>query len=113
MTDFHRFRDELLANDPEMRREYERLAPLYGVVTDAIKFRHAQGLSQDEVAKKMGKQQPAIARFEAARVMPSLQFLQDLAEALDLKLVVRLEPKEQPAKHKSKVAIADRITETA
>src|SRR6266480_3740173 len=106
MSDFQRFRDELLANDPEMRREYEHLAPLYRVVSDAIKFRHARGLSQDEVARKMGKQQPAIARFEAARVMPSFQFLQNLADALDLNLIVRLEPKEPAARHRSKVLSA-------
>ena len=51
-------------------------------------------LSQEQLAQKMGRQQPAIARLEGARVLPSLAFLQDLAEALDARLTVRLEPKE-------------------
>jgi transcriptional regulator with XRE-family HTH domain len=41
----------------------------------------------------MDKQQPAIARLENANVQPSIAFLQQVADALDLRLVVRLEPK--------------------
>lgn len=92
MSDWERFEEELLQDD-ETRREFERLRPQYEVMTDAIRARTAAGLSQAELAQRMGKQQPAIARFEGARVQPSIAFLQQLAEALDLRLVVRLEPK--------------------
>ncbi len=37
----------------------------------------------------MGKQQPAIARLESGRVSPSIAFLEEVAEALDAKLIVR------------------------
>jgi ribosome-binding protein aMBF1 (putative translation factor) len=94
MKTWEQLRDEILDRDPETRREYERLGPLYQIVSDVIRYRHTLGLSQEELAARMGKQQPAIARFEAARVTPSLAFLQELAEALDLRLTVRLEPKE-------------------
>jgi transcriptional regulator with XRE-family HTH domain len=92
MTQWEQFRERLLAN-PETRREYERLRPQYEIVLDAIRYRQLRGLSQEQLAQKMGKQQPAIARFEAARTAPSFSFLQDLAEALGLNLVVRLESK--------------------
>jgi transcriptional regulator with XRE-family HTH domain len=95
MTHWDDFEAKLLA-DPETRAEYERLGPLYDAISQAIKHRRARGLTQEQLASMMGKQQPAIARFESGRVWPSLAFLQDLAEALDLRLVMRLEPKDEP-----------------
>ena len=94
MSTWSEFEAKLLQN-PETRREYERLGPLYDAISQAITYRHARGFTQEQLAAKMGKQQPAIARFESGRVWPSLAFLQDLAEALDVRLVMRLEPKEK------------------
>ena len=93
MSELQEFVARHLAEDPEFRREYERLGPLYDAISQAITFRRARGLTQEQLAAKMGKQQPAIARFESGRVWPSLAFLQDLAQALDLQVSVRLEPK--------------------
>ena len=82
--------------DPDFRREWERLGPLYDMIAATIRLRHERGLSQSELATRMGKQQPAIARFEAGRAEnPSLSFLQQLAEALDVRIVLKLEPKEE------------------
>ncbi len=93
MSRWEEFEAKLL-EDPETRREYDRLGPLYDAITQVIAYRHSRGLTQEQLAQKMGKQQPAIARFESGRVWPSLSFLQDLADALDLKLIMRLEPKD-------------------
>jgi transcriptional regulator with XRE-family HTH domain len=93
MDDLDRLHAELMRNE-EYGREWERLRPQYEVIKDALTARLALGLSQEELARRMGKQQPAIARFEGASVMPSIGFLQQLAEALDMKLVVRLEARD-------------------
>lgn len=93
MSEWRKHLEESLAADPELRREFERLRPQYELAKQCWQFREEAGLSQAELAERMGKQQPAIARLEAARVVPSIAFLQQLAEALDLRLVVRLEPK--------------------
>ena len=95
MSDFRRHLERELAEDPEFRREWERLGPLYDAIKASLRFRHERGLTQAQLAERMGRKQPAIARFESGRVWPSLEFLQDLAEALDLRLVMRLEPKEE------------------
>ena len=105
MSEWQRFVQEQLESDPEFREEYERLGPLYEAISQAITYRHVRGLTQEQLAAKMGKQQPAIARFESGRVWPSLSFLQELAEALDLRLIMRLEPKGN-AKRSKKVAEA-------
>ena len=93
MDDWDRLKSRWM-KDEEFRREYERLRPQYEVIIDAMRARFARGWSQEELAQRMGRQQPAISRFEGASVMPSIAFLQDLAEALDLKLSVRLVPKD-------------------
>jgi transcriptional regulator with XRE-family HTH domain len=103
MSELQKLTGRSLAEDPEFRREYERLGPLYGAISQAITYRRGRGFTQEQLAQRMGKQQPAIARFESGRVWPSLSFLQELAEALDLRLVVRLEPKEE-AQSSTKVA---------
>lgn len=75
--------------DAAFREAYEALEPAYQVA----RLRIARGLTQEELAHKVGTKQPSIARLESGRVTPNLAFLQRIAEALDAKLVVRLEPK--------------------
>lgn len=45
-------------------------------------YREAAGLSQRELADRLGCQQPAIARLEAGGVSPSMRTLERIAEAL-------------------------------
>jgi len=92
-------REEMLAGDPEFRKEWARSEPLYSVIGAVLGRRAELGLTQAELAARMGKQQPAIARFEAGNSEnPTLGFLQQLAGALDMRLVVHLEPNPEPAR---------------
>lgn len=50
--------------------------------------RERLGLTQSELAEKMGTTQPTIARLEAGGVTPSLDTLHRAADALGLELVV-------------------------
>jgi ribosome-binding protein aMBF1 (putative translation factor) len=52
--------------------------------------REAAGLSQRELAARMGTSQSAVARLEAGRVGATLTTLQKVATALDLKIIVQL-----------------------
>lgn len=94
MNDWKRLRDEILAEDPETRAEYEALGPTYSAIADLIRLRLLRGLTQEELAQRMGKQQSAIARMEGGRVKPSIAFLEEAAKALGARLVVRLEEAE-------------------
>ena len=93
MGEWEDFRDELLNERPEARCEYERLGPTYQIIADVLRLQHLRGLSYEELAAKMGKKPSVIARLELGNANPSLAFLQELAEALDAKLTIRLEPK--------------------
>lgn len=50
--------------------------------------RERAGLTQAELAERMGTTQPTVARLEAGGVTPSLDTLHRAAEALGLELVV-------------------------
>jgi DNA-binding XRE family transcriptional regulator len=99
MTLWREHLDEMLATDAEFRREWQRTAALYSAIGDVIHLRNAQGLTQAQLAQRMGRQQPSVGRFEAGNTNPTLGFLQDVAEALGARLEVRIVPVDakQPA----------------
>ncbi|MDR3375100.1 MAG: helix-turn-helix transcriptional regulator [Ancalomicrobiaceae bacterium] len=80
---------KMLADD-EVRAEYERLGPVFDLVGEIVEARNASGLTQAEVARRMGTTQSAVARLESARHMPSLNFLTRYAAALGKKIEVRV-----------------------
>jgi len=81
-----------LSKNPEFIREYELLGPQFELACQLIDARLRQGLTQAELARKVGSSQPAIARMESGSYNPSLKMLKRVAAATDSALVVRLEP---------------------
>lgn len=89
--------DELIKKmmeDPEIRGEYERIEREEMPMLDTIlKARREAGLTQAQVAERMGTKAPAVARLENALVTgkhsPSIATLQKYAAALGKKLEVR------------------------
>ncbi|MEO3853766.1 helix-turn-helix transcriptional regulator [Acrocarpospora sp. B8E8] len=60
---------------------------------EAVRLRREElGLTQTELAERAGLKQPAVARFEAGGTMPTIPMLERLAEALELRLSVKLHP---------------------
>lgn len=53
--------------------------------------RRKRGWTQGELARRAGTSQAAIARLESGQMQPCMRTLQRLAEALGVRLVVRLE----------------------
>ncbi|OGE14709.1 transcriptional regulator [Candidatus Daviesbacteria bacterium RIFCSPHIGHO2_12_FULL_37_11] len=84
-------REELL-EDPEVRKEYEKLKPRYELISQLIGARAKKGLTQAQLAKRMGTKQSAIARVEGGNANPSVAFLQKLATALNSKLTIQIQP---------------------
>lgn len=84
----------LALSDPAVRAEYERLEREEMPMLDSIlKARAEAGLTQAQVAERMGTKAPAVARLESAlitgRPSPSMATLQKYAMALGKKLEVR------------------------
>lgn len=80
--------------DPAVRAEYERLEREEMPMLDTIlKARAEAGLTQAQVAERMGTKAPAVARLEASLVSgkhsPSLATLKKYAAALGRRVEVR------------------------
>lgn len=83
-------KNELL-KDPRVAEEYEKLKPRYALISQLIGARMKKGLTQEQLAKKMGTKQSAIARVEGGDANPSIAFLEKLTRALGTKLIIQLQ----------------------
>ena len=85
-------------NSGAYRAEQERLAPFEALARLVIKHRAALGLSQEQLAERMGTSHSAISRLESGRHKTSVETLQRVADALGLRLVVGFEsgPRDAP-----------------
>ncbi len=89
MRDWKELKKELL-QDADVRKEFERLTPRYAVISDLIAARLKKGMTQKELALKIGTKQSAIARLEGGNINPTLDFLEKIAVVLGNKLTVHL-----------------------
>lgn len=99
--DWDALRQDRLAA-PAARAGYERARRAFELGEQIRALREAHGLSQTELAGRMGTTQPAIARLEAGRVAPRLETLDRVAEALDVQLVVTF--KEPPQRDRRQMS---------
>ena len=80
-----------LLKDETTRREYEKLAPRYALVSQFIAARIKKGMTQKDLANKIGTKQSAIARLEGGNTNHTLEFLEKIASVLGYKLRVHLQ----------------------
>jgi len=73
-------------------RGYRSAKEGFGLAERVCGTREKLGITQAELATRIGSTQPAVARLEAGGVSPSLDTLSRIAAALDLELVVDLRP---------------------
>jgi len=93
MTSLAKLKQKLLT-DPAVRAEYDRLGPIFAVVGEMIEARQAAGLTQAEIASRMGTTQSVVARLETARHMPTFDLVARYAAAVDRRLDIHLVPSE-------------------
>lgn len=83
-------RSELLADD-EARAACDALADEFVVAHEMIAARLRAGLSQSQVAERMGTTQSVVARLESGRRPPSMRTVQRFAHAVGGRVVLRIE----------------------
>lgn len=89
MKSWRKYKKELLRK-PGVKAEYEKLAPRYALISKLIEARIKSGVSQADLAKKIGTKQSAIARLESGRVNPTVDFLDKISTALGGKLDIQI-----------------------
>lgn len=82
ITDLHK----KWLKEPKYRKAYEALEEEFVLASAVIDVRNRAGLTQQELARKMGTTQPVVARLESGRTRPSMRTLERLAEATGSRL---------------------------
>lgn len=89
MTNFTKLKSEAL-KDPKVKEVYDSLELEFSIIRQILDKRLKKGISQKDLAKKIGTGQSAISRLESGRYNPSLSFLKKISEALGSKLEVKI-----------------------
>ncbi len=81
-------------SDPDVKREYDALEEAFVLLSSLIRARTRAGLTQEELAQRMGTTQSVVARLESGRGKPSTRTLERYAKATGTKLRITLEAAE-------------------
>ena len=75
-----------LMKRPEYKKAFDDLELEFKLIEAIIEQRINHGVTQKQLAEKIGTKQSAIARFESGSYNPTLSFLKKVAAALGMKL---------------------------
>ena len=89
MASYKDFKKRLL-KDKQIKKAYDELGPEFALIEMIIKKRLNQGITQKQLAEKIGTKQPVISRLESGTYNPSIKVLHRVAEALDAELSVKI-----------------------
>jgi DNA-binding XRE family transcriptional regulator len=84
--------EQRAARDPAFRAERDRLADYASIAAQIILYRTRHGLTQAELARRVGTSHSAISRIERGQHKTSVETLRRIATALNLRLKVSFEP---------------------
>lgn len=80
--------------DPEFRAAYDALEDEFAALAELLHARKDAGLTQADVAERMGVSQPVLARIESSlgsrKHSPSLATLRKYANACGKKLIIQM-----------------------
>src|SRR5271169_3428508 len=80
---------------PRFVAAYEALEDEFAMASALIKARADAEMTQEQVAKAMGTTQPAVARLEGAKTLPSTRTLQRFAKATHTRLRISFQPEKR------------------
>jgi transcriptional regulator with XRE-family HTH domain len=85
-----------MLKQPAVQAEYDEQTEEFALLDELLKARRQAGLTQAEVAARMGTKTPAVARLEAGggslHHSPSVATLRKYARAVGCRLEIRLRP---------------------
>lgn len=74
------------------RRAFAVLEEEFALAKALIAARNRAGLTQAQLARRMGTTQPVVARLEGGETRPTMRTLARLAKATGTRLLIRFEP---------------------
>ncbi len=100
--------EEVLAEDlrdPAFRATWERTAVARWLAVEVAHYRAQHGLSQRQLAERLGVHQSDVARMELGEHNPSVERLIRVASGLGIELLIDIRPKGRQAKLPKKRAL--------
>lgn len=82
-----------LLENPEVKAEYDRLEPEFKLASMLIEARSRAGLSQNDLARRLGMKQASVARIESGKFNPSVKTLSLYAAATGHDLKIEMLPR--------------------
>lgn len=95
MSDLEQLISELKAEDPEFPYGYERGYEAFKIGAMLKSAREQSGMTQQQVAERLGTRKSAISRMENHAADIRLTTLQRYAEAVGCRLALELRPEEE------------------
>ena len=88
------FKQEALSH-PEVKAEYDRLAPAYELRQKMIEIRKAAGFTQDQMATALKTQKSNISRLENvdSKISPSITTIERYARVAGYRLEINFVPR--------------------
>jgi transcriptional regulator with XRE-family HTH domain len=87
-----KFVEENRKVDPEFDKEMSRMEVAFPIAMEIIRLRDKAGLTQAELAKRIGTSQSTIARLESGENLPSVKTLTKIATALEMPITITIQP---------------------
>ncbi|MEA3266595.1 MAG: helix-turn-helix transcriptional regulator [Candidatus Fermentibacteria bacterium] len=91
---FHSELKEKALESKKVRDAYDALEPEFSLLHEILRARQNAGLSQAEIAERMGTKAPAVTRLESSlssgKHSPSISILKKYADALNCHLEIKL-----------------------
>jgi predicted transcriptional regulator len=97
MKTFRQFKKEAL-RDPEVRHEYQASELTYELTRRLVRKRLEEGITQTQLAQRLGTKQASIARFERGEGNPTVLFIQRIAQGLGADVDITLTEKSEVMK---------------
>ena len=92
MTNFDKFLEEQLKY-PEVKKEYDALAPEFTIIQALIDARRIAGMTQKQLSERTGITQSDISKLENGNSNPSIKTLKKLANGMNMDLKIEFVPK--------------------
>lgn len=92
------------AEDPEFAALAEDERDMRALAYRVREMREAAGLSQAEVAERIGTKQPSIARIERGLTRPTIEMLQRLARVFEMRVQIAFVPAPRKRRRKARAA---------
>jgi transcriptional regulator with XRE-family HTH domain len=103
---------EELRTDAEFRAAWAPTALGRAIAVAIVRYRADHGLSQRDLAERLGMKQPQVARLELGEVNPSMATLMRITSQLGIEVTIDVRPAGAPARNIARRAHSEDVVET-